>query len=372
MASQSKELLKTYQFVYPEEALSFRDHFSTLLLSGEWLNTLLELGTLASVAAAAWCLPPNRVNVEGSMSLKGLACFLGTKALVARIYNSYLEAVFFTFPNYRTQPPREHALKSKKDLCGREEKELQILVLQDRLTLLSQFTLNVGLYYALPGYYPAISAGVAPLHQRALRLMANHYVMSFGMYWMHRALHVVPWLWTNIHSYHHWAKHPLSRNTYQDHWLDNMGNALVGHLCAQILVPLDRGTFWFSHIFRILESLEKHSGVSCCLNLAHSIQRWLPFAQMPHHHDWHHEGHKSCNYTFSSLGGIWDCIFGTRKVGRALELAAPQQATYRDRAQGKKAGYNRTLFDRPLFSMTPVVSVVVLSAYRLKSQGFVI
>ena len=39
--------------------------------------------------------------------------------------------------------------------------------------------------------------------------------------------------WDKIHSYHHWAKHPLSRNTYDDHWLDNMGNAVVGHFCAQ-------------------------------------------------------------------------------------------------------------------------------------------
>lgn len=31
-------------------------------------------------------------------------------------------------------------------------------------------------------------------------------------------------------------------------------------------------------------------GVSCGFNLAHQMQRFLPFAQMPHHHDWHHEG----------------------------------------------------------------------------------
>ena len=48
-------------------------------------------------------------------------------------------------------------------------------------------------------------------------------------------------------------------NTYEDHWADNFGNAIVGHLFAQILVPLDNPTFWFSRIFRILESLEKHS-----------------------------------------------------------------------------------------------------------------
>ena len=29
------------------------------------------------------------------------------------------------------------------------------------------------------------------------------------------------------------------RTTYQDHWFDNFGNAIVGHLFAQILVPLD-------------------------------------------------------------------------------------------------------------------------------------
>lgn len=108
----------------------------------------------------------------------------------------------------------------------------------------------------------------------------------------------------------------MSRNTYDDHWLDNMGKAVIGHFGAQVLLPLDRGSFWFSHLIRILESLEKHSGVSS-LNLAHQLQRFLPFAQMPHH-DWHHEGHKGC--TFTSIGGLWDCVFGTRKVGRAPEI----------------------------------------------------
>ena len=45
--------------------------------------------------------------------------------------------------------------------------------------------------------------------------MINHYVLSFAMYWMHRACHVVPWLWKYVHSIHHWADHPLSRSTYE-------------------------------------------------------------------------------------------------------------------------------------------------------------
>lgn len=227
--------------------------------------------------------------------------------------------------------------------------------------MLSQFLFNVGLYYLLAGYYPMPEV-VHPWSERIPRLLGNHYLMSFAMYWMHRSLHVIPFLWDKIHSYHHWAKHPLSRNTYQDHWLDNFCNAIVGHCWASILIPLDHSTFWFSQFFRIFESLEKHSGVSCSYNLAHAMQRWLPFAQMPHHHDWHHEGHKSCNFTFSSIGGLWDCIFGTRKAGRAEELL---HATRYDKTNGKKVGRGKTLLDQPLVSLLPVVAVGALTAVKL-------
>lgn len=365
MATQSKEVAP-YSLSYPEDGLRFCDHFSSLLFSGEWALTLLELGSLASLSAAAALLPPEKVNVPGSMTLREVSALLWTKALVTRVYNTYCEAIFFAFPQHRIQPTREHALKAKKDLCGRQMQELETIVRHDRMTLASQFLLNVGLYYALPGYYPTAAEVAAPWHERVLRLLGNHYIMSFSMYWMHRSLHVVPWLWENIHSFHHWARHPLSRNTYQDHWLDNFGNAIVGHCWAQILLPLDRGTFWFSHVFRILESLEKHSGVSSYFNFAHSLQRLLPFAQMPHHHDWHHEGHKGCNYTFSSLGGVWDCVFGTRKAGRAHELR-PQHVTRHDIASGAKAGRSKSLLDRPAFSLAPVLGVGALVALKLRS-----
>jgi len=180
--------------------------------------------------------------------------------------------------------------------------------------------------------------------------------MSFGMYWSHRSLHEIPYLWEKIHSIHHWAKHPLSRNTYEDHWADNFGNAIVGHVFAQLLVPLDRETFWFSHLFRILESLEKHSGVSCRLNLAHALQQWLPFAQMPHHHDWHHEGHKGCNYTFSSIGGFWDVCFGTRKNGRH-DANGGVSATWRDSSGTKTKNWVPKWFNPLLPNLVTAVAV---------------
>ena len=53
---------------------------------------------------------------------------------------------------------------------------------------------------------------------------------------MHRACHMVPFLWEHVHSIHHYADHPLSRTTYQDHWFDNFTNAIIGHMFAQILM----------------------------------------------------------------------------------------------------------------------------------------
>jgi len=235
------------------------------------------------------------------------------------------------------------------------------------MTLLSTFTLDILLYYTLPGFFPAAPApgtGKSWL-VRVYEIMINHYIMSFAMYWMHRACHNVPILWKRIHSIHHWSTHPLSRATYQDHWLDNFINAVIGHACAQVLVPLDYPSFFVSRFFRMAESLEKHSGISCWLNLAHQTQRWLPYAQMPHHHDWHHEGYKSCNFTFSSLGGVWDCVFGTRQTGRGLEGANATEASSEDKGSYQQTVTKHKFYDHPAVVLAPVVTVVVAAGTKI-------
>jgi len=234
--------------------------------------------------------------------------------------------------------------------------------------MLSQFALQLTIYYTIPGYFPAAAAEPQSLAERIVRLVAYHYVMSFGMYWMHRACHVVPFLWDNIHSIHHWATHPLSRNTYQDHWVDNLLNEIVGAFSAQIIVPLDRETFVASHLLRIMESLEKHSGTSCWMNLAHQAQSFLPFSNMPYHHDWHHEGHKASNFTFSALGGLWDCVFGTRKAGRGLKTP---QATSHDLSEAEKKRYVKAnRWERPMLSLVPVAALLSAVAYKLATGQF--
>jgi len=359
---------EVYSWTLPAESsnLKMKDHFSSLLFGGSISNTILEMALLAAPFAAIGIYGKDSkfFNMKGSMPFMELAVFFLVCSMVRRFYNAYLEAVYFSFPKLRTQPPKEHRLKQKKDLMGRDQEQLELLDGHDKWTMVSQFLLNFGLYLCLPGFYPSAETqdGVEPqsFQERFLRIIVNHYVTSFGMYWAHRSLHVVPYLWEHIHSIHHWAKHPLSRNTYEDHWFDNFANAIVGNVYAQILVPLDGPTFWFSRIFRILESLEKHSGVSCGFNIAYSMQQWLPFAQMPHHHDWHHEGFKGSNYSFSSIGGLWDCVFGTRKGGRfkANNCAA---ATREDLQMAQKMQELPSWFS----PLSPLVGLTVLVGMKL-------
>jgi len=281
------------------------------------------------------------------MTVKQLALFRISVAIITRLYNSYLEACYFAFPQYRTQPDNEHRLRTaERDLCGRDKEQLRLLCFHDKLTLVSQTALDFGILLLVDPLLPngcklfpgPNSSGMGAFGiwywvEQAGRVVLNHYILSFNMYWMHRLLHVNQWLWRKIHSTHHFSKHPLSRNTYEDHWMDNFMNAIVGHLYAQILCPLGFEAFLFSRYFRVFESLEKHSGISCHLNCAHWLQYKLckftllmsggtigffPYAQMPHHHDWHHEGFKGSNYTFTSLGGFWDWLFLTRAPGRSV------------------------------------------------------
>jgi len=367
--------MANYVFTEPreDEHLKFKDHFSSLLLSGDVFATVTELVLLSSLTVAAHFLPATIVNVSNSMQLSELAWFFWVSMIVTRLYNSYLEACWFAFPQYRTQPASDHKLKGERDLCGRDLSQLKALVTHDRLTMISQFLFGVAIYYLIPGYYPAAAAATTESRlfnlDKLLLLVSHHYLMSFGMYWGHRAYHINRFLWKRLHSVHHWAKHPLSRNTYQDHWLENLLNHINGHFAAQILLPLPSGLFWFSHIFRILESLEKHSGISCHLNLAHEIQRMVgvPYAQMPYHHDWHHEGHKASNFTFSSIGGLWDCIFGTRATGRP----GLQETRYDSQNSGMKSksdiGEYTVLI--PLIMVLVAVSAKLLSPQPMLVTG---
>ena len=342
------------------ENLKLSEHFSSLMLGFDRTAVALEIVSMALLTGIAWFF---QIRVEGSMSLVQVLIAKFGLSLFRRVYNNYLEAAFCAFPGYRTQTISEHRLKKEKDLSGRDREQLEYLVHQGRLMFVLQLAFDLIVYFLLPGYYPGGEI-TGSLAERLTRLVLNHYVLSFGMYWGHRALHKNRWLWTNVHIVHHWARHPMSRTTFQEHWGDKIWNAIVGHFFAQILLPLDRQMFYVSRILRICESLEKHSGVSGPFNLVHSLQWWIPFADMPHHHDWHHEGHKGSNYSFTPVGGLWDCLFGTRNLGRASEVAQTANDVLEKNKKSCTA-INTQFFDGEYSCLIPLICLTMAVTIRI-------
>lgn len=327
-------------------------------VSNSTLEIILIAGFWVTVVAAHGAL-----DVEGAtFTLRDLALLMTLSSIVRRVYTEHLEAAYFKYPQLRTQPPKKAVGSEPRDVTARTSSELSTIDFHDRLTMLSKLFLCDLLFYFTLGkvLYPVVDAphGRSSLYIFGFwlaRLVGHHYILSFGMYWTHRNLHVNPFLWRTIHSLHHYAKTPLARATYEDHWLDNYVNALISEVCTQILLPLPKSLLFASRLFRICESLEKHSGMSGPINAAHYLQIWLPFAQQPHHHDMHHEGVKGTNYTFASLGGLWDVLFGTRHPGRSAKTAAAA-ATYRDKVQHSQPRKAKAAFlDSPVICALPVI-----------------
>ena len=190
-AKQKEDTQETKKYSWKEpnasDDLTMKNHFSSLLFGGSVSTTALECLCLLIPFIATLFYDEN-LNVEGSMSFQHLSIFLLVCAFIRRIYNAYLEAVYFSFPELRTQPPSEHRLKQKKDLMGRDAEQLELLDKHDKWTIVSQFLLNFGLYYVLPGFYPQADeeGQTQSFQERFMRLLLNHYVLSFGMYWAHR------------------------------------------------------------------------------------------------------------------------------------------------------------------------------------------
>ena len=135
-------------------------HFSSLLFGGSVADTVLEITLLAAPFALVAARGDAAVNVPESMPLTELATFGVVTSILRRGYNAYLEAVWFTCPQHRTQGIRDHKLqKSATDLCGRELEQLRSLDYHNKLTAISQFVLNYFMYWALPAFYPAAAAG---------------------------------------------------------------------------------------------------------------------------------------------------------------------------------------------------------------------
>lgn len=129
------------------------------------------------------------------------------------------------------------------------------------------------------------------------------FVADVAEYWVHRALHVVPWMW-RFHAIHHSSK-ALD-------WIAGSRAHIVEDVVMRgfILVPM---MFAFSHemIVAYLLWVTFHATWAHC-NFAPTI-RWLePYVVQPRYHHWHHTSEKDAIDKNFAIHFPWiDKMFGT-------------------------------------------------------------
>ena len=151
-------------------------------------------------------------------------------------------------------------------------------------------------------------------------------VSDFSRYWLHRLLHLVPFLW-RFHRVHHSAEVLNPLTFYRVHPLENflfgLRYALVTGLVTAIFIyffgaGIKAIEFMGANIlvfaFSIIGSNLRHS------HIPFGYPKWLElWLVSPYQHQLHHST-KYLHHNFGSFLSIWDRIFGTLVTGKKKNI----------------------------------------------------
>eukprot|EP00127_Corallochytrium_limacisporum_P003845 Clim_evm59s153 gene=Clim_evmTU59s153 len=137
---------------------------------------------------------------------------------------------------------------------------------------------------------------------------------DFGIYWVHRLEHDIPWVYKNVHKPHHrWiVTTPFASHAF--HWADGFAQSLPYHIFVY-LIPMHKYLYIGMFVFVNFWTVSIHDGnVQVPESLAHIINGCA------HHID--HHTLFTCNYgqfftLWDKLGGSFRFPNAYREGGRA-------------------------------------------------------
>jgi sterol desaturase/sphingolipid hydroxylase (fatty acid hydroxylase superfamily) len=133
------------------------------------------------------------------------------------------------------------------------------------------------------------------------------------LYWYHRALHRVDWLWRGLHQMHHSAESLETLGANYLHPLDTVMFTTWAVLVFFPILGLDPEAGAIASAFLAFNSAFQHANIR--------TPRWLGYViQRPESHGIHHERGVHA-YNYSDLP-VWDMVFGTLRNPATWEGAA--------------------------------------------------
>ena len=185
------------------------------------------------------------------------------------------------------------------------------------------FGLRVTLIAWVAGYCDVGVLNGAVIAAPWLQFVIAFLLLDFTRYWLHRAHHRVPWLWT-FHRVHHMTERLDATAGLRMHVVDFLQLAMLPIVLFSVVLNVSSWPTW------VLPAALSVGAVADAFQ--HSNLRWNPrhpvakvwglLLNHPHFHAWHHtrDGAR-CDGNYGNTLVVWDRMFGSDVTGDELPEA---------------------------------------------------
>ena len=148
-------------------------------------------------------------------------------------------------------------------------------------------------------------------------------ILDFTRYWLHRAHHRVPWLWT-FHRVHHMTERLDATAGLRMHVVDFLQLAMLPTILFSVLLNVSAWPTWVLPAALSVGAIaDAFQHANLRWNPRHPVARvWGLLFNHPHFHAWHHTRDGSlCDGNYGNALVIWDRLFGSDVTGEELPEA---------------------------------------------------
>jgi methylsterol monooxygenase len=172
-----------------------------------------------------------------------------------------------------------------------------------------QLPMQMMFYFVAPYFGFSLALEALPKSRDFLWQIPVFFVIEdFYFYWIHRFLHHKR-VYKYVHKIHHEHKYPFGIAAEYAHPVETFFLG-IGTLLGPLFFAKHMVTLWVWLFFRLVETVEDHSGYDVPWNPTNLIPFWGGAV----HHDFHH---KTFEGPYSSVFTWCDWMFGTDKEFRA-------------------------------------------------------
>jgi sterol desaturase/sphingolipid hydroxylase (fatty acid hydroxylase superfamily) len=168
-----------------------------------------------------------------------------------------------------------------------------------------------------------------------LRLLAEVLLLDIAIYWQHRWMHEIPWLW-RFHSVHHSDLHLDVSSASRFH----LGEILLSGVYKLVIVLALGVTLNGLVIFEsivLLAAQFQHANIRLA-NAAENALRWLLMTPLLHH--LHHSQDLSrCDSNYGTLLSFWDRLWGSWRT----DVLRNEQVGVRHYQEAERLGFVQLL-----------------------------